>query len=64
MGGKAIELSMGAGKLLDTDVGEHSNINNSVQNAIDTVFHVNKKKEQASALKQRLRGIVDGEKLN
>ena len=55
---------MGAGKLLDTDVGEHSNINNSVQNAIDTVFHVNKKKEQASALKQRLRGIVDGEKLN
>lgn len=37
---KATELAEDVGKMLGVDVGEHSNMNCPVQNAIDLVYHM------------------------
>lgn len=61
---KAIELALDTGKLLNVEVGEHSNMNCPVQNALDAVCHANKKKEKVEALKQRMKGVVADEQFN
>lgn len=37
---KATELAQDIGKALGFEVGEHSNLNCPVQNAIDSVYHM------------------------
>ena len=61
---KATELANDIGNLLGVNVGEHSNINCPVQNAIDAVYQATNKQAKATALKQKLRVLLDDEKLN
>jgi hypothetical protein len=61
---RATELATDVGTLLNIDVGDHSNMNCPVQNAIDAVYQANQKKAKVDALKYRLSGVLNGDSLN
>lgn len=61
---KATELANGIGNLLGVNIGEHSNINCPVRNAIEAVHQATQKKAKISALKEKIRVLLDGETLN
>lgn len=61
---RATELANDVGNLLGLDMGEHSSSNCPVRNALDAVGQATKKKNQVSALKDRLSGVLNGDKVN
>ncbi|MEI8659364.1 hypothetical protein [Vibrio sp. Hal054] len=61
---RATELASDVGTLLNIEVGEHSNANCPVQNALDAVYQATQANLRHKALKERLGNVLDGNKLN
>ncbi|ENM5835054.1 hypothetical protein NTH44_003146 [Vibrio metoecus] len=61
---RATELAIDVGTLLNVHVGEHSNVNCPVQNALDAVYQATQKQAKVQALKDRLSGVLNDEPVN
>lgn len=61
---RATQLASEVGTLLNTEVGDHSNTNCPVKNAVDAVYQANQANLRHKALKERLGNVIDNIKLN